>query len=285
MQTLRSKNPRTAIATGFLVALLALVVAAVPSGGGSAEAATTSGVKTGGLLVPGVPKVDDVVCVRQCVSPRAATPGATVRVVGEYLDRVNRVVFPGRGKNVPVKYRARSYRTVRVVVPKAAVKGRPFVISAGGRRSRAPRELKVLPVSRIPKEVFPVRGPYNFGSSGARFGAARSGYAHQGQDVMAPCGTRLVSIRRARVLYNKYHSAAGWYVVLRNLGTNSQFAYMHLMRKSPLRAGQVVDAGQPIGLVGQTGRAYGCHLHFEFWLGAWQTGGKPINPLPYLRSL
>jgi murein DD-endopeptidase MepM/ murein hydrolase activator NlpD len=60
---------------------------------------------------------------------------------------------------------------------------------------------------------------------------------------------------------------------------------MHLRSKSPLRVGSVIGAGRGIGQVGQTGRAYGCHLHFEFWRGPWQTGGRPVDPLPYLRSL
>ena len=248
--------------------------------------AGVSALKSGGLGVPGKPKVDRVVCLRQCVSASKATPGATVKVVGQYLSRARHVVFSGRSGSLRVRYQARRFNWVRVVVPKAATGGRPFVVSSSGFRSnRSPRQLEILPVSRIPKEVFPVRGPFNYGSSGARFGAGRTGYSHQGQDLMAPCGTRLVSIRKAKVLFRQYQSAAGHYVVLRNLGTNTQFAYMHLMRPSKLRPGQVVGAGRLVGLVGQTGRAYGCHLHFEYWVGAWQRGGSPIDPLPYLRSL
>jgi murein DD-endopeptidase MepM/ murein hydrolase activator NlpD len=207
-------------------------------------------------------------------------------VVGRYLNRVRHVVFEGRKSPLRARYSSRKFQAVSVKVPRQADDGRPFVVSTSGFRSnRAPRELRILPVSRIPTEVFPVRGPHTFGSSGAKFGAPRGGYAHQGQDVMASCGTRLVSIRRARVVFRDYHSAAGNYVVLQNLGTNTQFAYMHLLRPSPLRLGQTVGAGQLVGLVGQTGRAYGCHLHFEYWVGQWQTGGRPIDPLPYLYSL
>ena len=140
-------------------------------------------------------------------------------------------------------------------------------------------------LTRFSALAWSVQGSISFGSGGARFGAPRGGYSHQGQDVMAPCGTRLVAIRRSKVIFNTYHSAAGWYVVLRNLGTRTSFAYMHLIRKSRLKVGTVLGAGRPIGRVGQTGRAYGCHLHFEFWKGPWQRGGRPIDPLPYLRSL
>ena len=39
------------------------------------------------------------------------------------------------------------------------------------------------------------------------------------------------------------------------------------------------------GFVGATGRASGCHLHFEAWTApGWQSGGRPINPLAMLRS-
>ncbi len=36
----------------------------------------------------------------------------------------------------------------------------------------------------------------------------------------------------------------------------------------------------------QTGRASTCHLHFELWTApGWYEGGKPIDPLPLLKSL
>jgi murein DD-endopeptidase MepM/ murein hydrolase activator NlpD len=279
MISAKAQRVSLVFAAGLLLCVLLLAGAQRP---GASVAAVPSG---GGLKVPGVAQVSDVVCVKQCVATRKATPGATVKLTGRSLERVRRVVFPGRNGAVRARAIRSKYGSVRVVVPRRADDGRPTAVTAGGSRSRSPRVLEIVPVSRIPKEVFPVRGPYNYGSSGARFGAGRTGYSHQGQDVMAACGTKLVSIRRAKVLYNQYHSAAGYYVVLKNIGTNTQFAYMHLIRQSPLRVGQVIDAGRAIGRVGQTGRAYGCHLHFEFWVGPWQTGGRPIDPLPYLRSL
>ncbi len=42
---------------------------------------------------------------------------------------------------------------------------------------------------------------------------------------------------------------------------------------------------QPIGFVGDTGDAVGCHPHFELWPApGWQSGGAPIDPLPSLTA-
>ena len=260
---------------------------APPATRSSSRGATTSSARRGGgITIPANPRIDNAYCVKQCVSTRKATPGAVVRITGAYLGSVQRVVFPGKNGNMRVKLRARRDHAVRAVVPKGADDGYPYVVDSTGTRSnRSPKELLIEPKSKIPREVFPVRGPFSYGGSGGRFGAGRPGHTHQGQDLSAACGTELVAVKRARVVYAEYHSAAGNYVVLKNWGENTYFAYMHMIRPSPLKVGDKVGAGQLVGKVGTTGTSSGCHLHFEYWIGPWQTGGKPINPLPYLRSL
>ena len=133
--------------------------------------------------------------------------------------------------------------------------------------------------------AFPILGAHDYGSSGSVFGAGRSGHTHQGQDVMAACGTPLVAARGGRVQMSIWDDAAGNYVVIDGKGTPNDFMYAHLAEPSPLQEGETVRTGQPIGVVGTTGSSSGCHLHFEMW-GApgWYEGGSPFDPLPYLQK-
>jgi murein DD-endopeptidase MepM/ murein hydrolase activator NlpD len=128
--------------------------------------------------------------------------------------------------------------------------------------------------------AFPILGAHEFSLSGGRFGAGRSGHTHQGQDVMAACGTPLVAARGGLVQYSEYEGNAGNYVVIDGKGSPNDYMYAHLAEPSPLRAGETVRTGQPIGIVGDTGDASACHLHFEIW-GApgWYEGGSPFDPL------
>src|SRR4051812_24224017 len=132
---------------------------------------------------------------------------------------------------------------------------------------------------------FPIRGSHNYGQSGARFGAGRSGHSHQGQDVMARCGRKLIAARGGRVRYSGRQSAAGNYVVIDGAATGTDYAYMHLAEPSPFRKGDRVYTGQRIGSVGRTGDATACHLHFEIWTApGWYEGGHPVDPLPSLEA-
>ena len=119
---------------------------------------------------------------------------------------------------------------------------------------------------------FPVRGPHSYGDG---VGAARAGHRHQGQDVSAGCGTKLVAARGGRVQHNANQpGGAGNYLVIDGRNTSHDFVYMHLRRRSALRRGAKVKTGQKIGRVGATGDATGCHLHFEEWSGpGWYEGG------------
>ncbi len=103
---------------------------------------------------------------------------------------------------------------------------------------------------------------------------------------MAECGTPLVAARGGVVQYAEYEANAGNYVVIDGKGTPNDFMYAHLAEPSPLQAGDTVRTGQPIGIVGDTGDATACHLHFEMW-GApgWYEGGCPFDPLPYLEEV
>jgi murein DD-endopeptidase MepM/ murein hydrolase activator NlpD len=253
----------------------------------SARARVSAARGGGGISLTPNPTIRDAYCVKQCVAPRRPTPGAVVRIVGAYMDGVVRVVFPGKKKKrMRAKYRARSSTAVRVVVPRGADDGRPFVVTGDGAKSnRSPAKLKIVPKTAIPREVFPVRGPFSYGSDGSRFGSGRPGHIHQGQDLSASCGTKLVAVKKAKVVYNQWDDGGGNYIVLANKGDNTSFVYMHLIRPAKPKVGSIVAAGEPIGPVGTTGTSSGCHLHFEYWIGPWQTGGEPIDPLPYLKSL
>lgn len=133
--------------------------------------------------------------------------------------------------------------------------------------------------------IFPIRGRHNYGQSGARFGAGRSDHTHQGQDVMASCGTRLVAARGGTVKFSGYHSAAGNYIVIRGAKDSFDYAYMHMEAPSPFRTGDRVYTGQQIGTVGTTGSSTACHLHLEEWSApGWYDGGKPVDPLADLRA-
>lgn len=130
--------------------------------------------------------------------------------------------------------------------------------------------------------LFPIRGKHNLGYTYTnQFGGGRG---HQGLDMFAKCGTRLAVARGGKVQFAGYHSAAGNYAVIDGAGTGTDYVYMHMREPALVRTGQRVFTGQKLGLVGDTGRATGCHLHFEMWASpGWYQGGSPFDPLPSLK--
>jgi len=131
--------------------------------------------------------------------------------------------------------------------------------------------------------AFPVDGPYDFGGPGNRFGAPRSGHTHQGQDVLAAEGTRLVSVSDGTAYWRAYQSGgAGNYIVVRG-DDGVDYMYAHLRDPALPAPGDRLSSGDTLGYVGHTGAASASHLHFEMWKPPWQQGGAPFDPLPYLK--
>jgi len=128
---------------------------------------------------------------------------------------------------------------------------------------------------------FPIAGAHRYGTGAAAFGGGRG---HQGQDTFAACGTPVVAARGGVVKVNDVQSAAGNYLVVDARRSGLDQAYMHLRDPALPAEGERVRTGQLIGYVGDTGRADGCHLHFEEWTApGWYSGGGAFDPLPDLK--
>lgn len=132
---------------------------------------------------------------------------------------------------------------------------------------------------RLYNHIFPLRGKHTYGDG---LGAGRN---HQGQDVFAKCGTSVVAARGGKVVTSKYQSAAGYYVVIRGRGTGMFYSYLHLAPRGRIKRGATVRTGQRIGFASDTGRATGCHLHFELWTppGPY-VGGRVLDPTRPLKA-
>jgi murein DD-endopeptidase MepM/ murein hydrolase activator NlpD len=132
-------------------------------------------------------------------------------------------------------------------------------------------------------QIFPVRGPHGTRGPVGEFGAPRSGgRTHEGFDVTAACGTKLVSARSGTVLKHAYSASLyGNYVIIHARGMGHRnYMYAHLRMPAIVHVGEFVRTGQRIGAVGKTGnaRTTPCHLHFEIHLH-----GQPIDPEPAVR--
>lgn len=98
------------------------------------------------------------------------------------------------------------------------------------------------------------------------------GRNHKGIDVKVYIGDTIVSAFDGKVRIVKYEAIGyGNYIVIRH-GNGLETIYGHLS-KQLVKVGDVVKAGQPIGLGGNTGRSNGSHLHFET-----RILGEAINP-------
>lgn len=103
----------------------------------------------------------------------------------------------------------------------------------------------------------------DFGERGARY--------HYGIDINLNTGDPVFSAFEGLVRIAQYSSTYGNVIVVRhNNGLETFYAHLSKMHVVP---GDYVEAGQEIGLGGNTGRSYGSHLHFEC-----RYLGEPIDP-------
>jgi murein DD-endopeptidase MepM/ murein hydrolase activator NlpD len=114
-------------------------------------------------------------------------------------------------------------------------------------------------------EMFGVPGPY-----------WASGY-HTGIDFATAYGTPVVAVGNGTVVHTGWDGPYGNQVRVR-LPNGDQVWYNHLS-SIEVTAGRPVRKGQRLGRVGETGNAFGYHLHFEYRLASDLT--HAVDPLPY----
>ena len=101
---------------------------------------------------------------------------------------------------------------------------------------------------------------------------SRTVQPHMAIDYAAPAGTPVVAIGRGQVDFVGWRNGYGNVVdIVHSGGYMSRYAHFSRFAEG-IRKGRVVDAGDVVGYVGQTGHATGPHLHFEFL-----RGGEKIN--------
>lgn len=102
------------------------------------------------------------------------------------------------------------------------------------------------------------------------FGFRRSRY-HYGIDIDLETGDEVYSAFEGTVRISKYSSSYGNYVIVRHLN-GLETLYAHLSSRNVF-SGDYVQAGDVLGLGGNTGKSRGSHLHFEV-----RFLGQQINP-------
>lgn len=120
-------------------------------------------------------------------------------------------------------------------------------------------------ISNNRNEQIHITSPYGYRNFGGRI------RHHDGIDISLPYGAPIKAYEDGVVSYADWKSGYGKLIIIDH-GYGKQSYYAHASRISVL-PGQKVSKGDIIGYVGNTGRSYGVHLHFEI-----RYNNIPVNP-------
>lgn len=114
----------------------------------------------------------------------------------------------------------------------------------------------------------------------SRFGYRMSPFTgskrmHKGLDIAAAVGTKIVAPADGKVVFADRDGAYGLCVEIDH-GNGIKTRYAH-MSKISAKIGSTIKRGDLVGLVGNTGRSTGAHLHYEVMVN-----GVHTDPLAYI---
>ena len=149
-----------------------------------------------------------------------------------------------------------------VTTTRNAVPGEPKHTGIGPVFKKPPN---VTPALTAGGYVFPVYGNSSFIDTFGAFRGDVSGGWHHGDDIFAALGAPLLAVAHGTVFSVGWNKVGGWRLWLRD-DQGNEFYYAHLSAYSPFAVnGAIVEAGDVLGFVGNSGDAQGTpyHVHFE----------------------
>ncbi|WP_457100696.1 M23 family metallopeptidase [Microbacterium sp. P5_E9] len=102
---------------------------------------------------------------------------------------------------------------------------------------------------------------------------------HKGYDMAQGCGATVYAAGPGKVITaGSFHGYGN--AVRIDHGGGLVTLYGHMQWNSlRVAVGDAIAGGTALGAEGNTGRSFGCHLHFEV-----QQGGTPIDPQPFMAA-
>lgn len=147
------------------------------------------------------------------------------------------------------------------------------------------RQLSVLEslisTRNLSRQIVPGGRPVTQGWISSYFGHRADPFTgrkafHRGVDFAGRSGAEVVAVASGVVTYSKERFGYGKTVEI-NHGSGYVTRYAH-NQKVLVSVGDTVQKGQPIALIGSTGRSTGPHLHFEVL-----KQGRAVDPMSFVR--
>ena len=179
--------------------------------------------------------------------------------------------------------------------PAAATDGLPeaelndFMTSFAGLRTQLDDREQQLAVlesllmsKNLQNEVFPAGFPAEKGWLSSFFGTRTDPFTgrpaqHNGVDIAGKLGTKILAVGAGVVTWSGERYGYGTMVEI-NHGNGYVTRYAH-NSENLVAVGDTVKKGQPLGLMGSSGRSTGPHVHFEVL-----RHGRAVDPAKYVRT-